>query len=526
MLSLGSEAKSETEHQQEQQKQENDKLAAPAFLVSSIRQIYKRKLGHTRRRSSGKETWSQSLETLKRQSDVKSLHSVVDGLASTMSDSLTDSNSATMLPSLINALPTGTEQGTYLSVDVGGSTLRIAVVELYGRASGVCPKIVASDTHPITAPIKALSGCCFFRWIATHIQALLKTAHRLDVHTPMGLSWSFPFAQLESVARGTILAMGKGYLVADEIAGQDLSDAFAASFRDLGLRISLTAIVNDTVASLLSHAYMNPRTRAAVILGTGVNASAYLHSSTLHNDGTTSMLVNTEMSLMGGDGVLPATKWDRYLDERVERPGFQPFETMVSGRYMGEVARLVICDLHARRDIFLFSSSSSTCLSSAMLTTPYAFETRLMAKIEGLYASKQGAAAKLVFERAAQVILSDAHFETVAQVLQAVSCRSANWIAASIMALVRNLGPLPSSSSSCSSSPTSTSSGVSPAQAVTIAYSGTVIEKYPGFKDRCQATLDYLGACSGSSGKEYALTLEPMVDGTLYGPAIASAMYV
>ena len=55
----------------------------------------------------------------------------------------------------------------------------------------------------------------------------------------------------------------------------------------------------------------------------------------------------------------------------------------------------------------------------------------------------------------------------------------------------------------------------------TIAYSGTVIEKYPYFKERCQSVLSYLGNIYGVTG----LTLDPALDGTLYGPAIASAMY-
>src|ERR1700712_2323774 len=38
---------------------------------------------------------------------------------------------ACMLPSYCHALPTGKEVGTYVSLDVGGSTLRIALIELH-----------------------------------------------------------------------------------------------------------------------------------------------------------------------------------------------------------------------------------------------------------------------------------------------------------------------------------------------------------------------------------------------------------
>ena len=84
-----------------------------------------------------------------------------------------------------------------------------------------------------------------------------------------------------------------------------------------------------------------------MILGTGVNSSALI------TDNGTSKLINTEMSLMGGDKILPQTEWDVLLDSRVEQPGFQPFETMVSGRYLGEVARLVIMEMNLLKKIHL-----------------------------------------------------------------------------------------------------------------------------------------------------------------------------
>ena len=55
------------------------------------------------------------------------------------------------------------------------------------------------------------------------------------------------------------------------------------------------------------------------------------------------MLVNTEWSMFGGKD-LPVTKYDRIVDQKSAMPGFQPFEQMVSGRYIGEIVRLVCMD--------------------------------------------------------------------------------------------------------------------------------------------------------------------------------------
>jgi len=40
-----------------------------------------------------------------------------------------------------------------------------------------------------------------------------------------------------------------------------------------GLNVKVTALVNDTVGTLISHAYNDPQTLVGVILGTGTNAA-------------------------------------------------------------------------------------------------------------------------------------------------------------------------------------------------------------------------------------------------------------
>lgn len=422
-----------------------------------------------------KDSYHQHFTELKAAAAPKVVSHVAHQLADTMRGALNDASTATMLPSLISTLPSGKEKGTYLSVDVGGSTLRIALVALKNRTAHIC----ASAIWPINASIKSLSRRKFFLWIGKHIRALLAQAN-ITFHLNMGLSWSFPIAQLECVAKGTILTMGKGYHVADQIAGRDLGDEFAFCFQQLGLDITLTAIVNDTIASLLSHSYVNPSTRAAVILGTGVNSAVVVGNS----------LINTEMSLMGED-IFPATKWDVYLDKHVERPGFQPFETKVSGRYLGEVARLVLVDLRATGQLGF--SLPKKWQSQYGLPTPF------MSELEGLfYTGKRRKALGLLSKEVGSV--SELDLAKVASVFLAVSDRAAAWMAASIVALGATVDP--------SSGP------------VTVAYSGTVLEKYSGFKERCERAVRDQGAAFGLD-----LRLEGALDGTLYGPAIASAMY-
>ena len=148
--------------------------------------------------------------------------------------------------------------------------------------------------------------------------------------------------------------MGKGFLAAHGLLGQDLGDVLQSACSRRGLNIRLNAIVNDSSATLLSKAYLDPTTRFALILGTGVNAAVHLpvdifsppkfgvRPSEWH-DSAKHVIVNTELSMFGA-GILPLTKWDELLLATHTNPTFQPLEHFVSGGYLGEIVRLILID--------------------------------------------------------------------------------------------------------------------------------------------------------------------------------------
>lgn len=50
---------------------------------------------------------------------------------------------------------------------------------------------------------------------------------------------------------------------------------------------------------------------------------------------------------------LPRTKYDTELDQASNKPGEQAFEKMISGKYLGELFRLVLCELIDEGILFL-----------------------------------------------------------------------------------------------------------------------------------------------------------------------------
>lgn len=99
-----------------------------------------------------------------------------------------------MLPSYNHQLPGGHEVGQYLAVDVGGSTLRIALVELRGRdAVGRESEIVRMSSFKIDNDIRNLEGMAFFDWMAERIRDMVsQNGQDPSRPMPMALAWSFP----------------------------------------------------------------------------------------------------------------------------------------------------------------------------------------------------------------------------------------------------------------------------------------------------------------------------------------------
>ena len=118
------------------------------------------------------------------------------------------------------------------------------------------------------------------------------------------------------------------------------------------LRLQICALMNDTEATLLSHAYENPSTRISLVWGTGINAALLLPQAGVSKekfrqrpkewlDATDTVVLNTEASMFGM-GILPTTQVDVELDALSDHPGFQPLEQLTGGRYIGEIVRLYL----------------------------------------------------------------------------------------------------------------------------------------------------------------------------------------
>jgi hexokinase len=424
-----------------------------------------------------------------------------------------------MLPSYQHSLPTGNERGDFLALDVGGSTFRIALMRLTGKTKSSHPSTTSTTpdtpckadalqvrrirTFPIDESIRRLLGEAFFDWIADRIGDMLHEYNHIhgtsNAHLSMGLAWSFPIDQT-SPRSGRLLPMGKGFLATHGVEGQDLATLIMRSCRAKNVNVEMRAIVNDSAATLLAQAYRDPSTRMSLILGTGTNAAVYLPISSLHPSkfgdrpdswfkNTTHVLVNTELSMLGGTS-LPRTRWDDTLNTAHPLPNFQPLEYLVTGRYLAEIFRLVL--LEAEESIPDFFPLPQTWRS-----TPYALDAAFLAVFEAdntptLSRSRAALIPHYSPGQPTQITTKDLAF--LRSLAQVVSHRAACYLGTALHALwvVR-----------CESE------GIVPGEdgsRVSVACAGSVVEKYPGYRERCQEVLDELSGgswvglgCAGES---------------------------
>lgn len=437
-----------------------------------------------------------------------------------------------MLPSYSHKLPTGDESGQYLALDVGGSTLRVAVVELSGRDDNGPQesKILRIRSFKITREIKDLEGAAFFDWMAARIAETLSTGmkqeHSPDQPLPMALAWSFPIEQT-SLGAGKLQAMGKGFMANKGLLGQDLGEIVTSACKREGLDVEVEAIINDSSACLLSQAYTRTTTRFGLILGTGTNIGAYLPIPLIGRkkfgtrpagwfDTATDVIVNTELGMFG-HGILPLTRWDRELLVGHPRPDFQPLEHLVSGMYLGEVARFALIEAIETTGIFGGIVPSS-------LNAPYSLGTDTISQIEGDN-TEELAEAKEIFStrHPSSHVPTTSDLSALRSLASFISTRSSAIIATCVYTLwdVRRESQQTYIATQPPSSPQRQAAEADLDVGKTmVAFNGSVIEQYPNYLTNCQRYIDEL--VEGNGGGE-GIELVPAKESSLLGAAVASA---
>mmetsp|Transcript_118 Transcript_118/g.274 ORF Transcript_118/g.274 Transcript_118/m.274 type:complete len:948 (+) Transcript_118:177-3020(+) len=282
-----------------------------------------------------------------------------------------------MLPSYVTRVPNGTEVGVYYALDLGGTNFRVTRFQFEGKG-----EVKLTDERKFTVPDELMRGDApeLFDFLAACVVSLDLVEEGPRYY---GFTFSFPVEQ-SAINVGKLLNWTKGFTTTGVI-GENVVELLDAALKRTGFEAKLVALINDTVGTLMSCAYTDPQTLIGVILGTGTNA-AYREKvenipklpEELRECGG-EMVINMEWGNFGSTGkMLPYSEVDTEIDNNSRNKGKQNFEKMISGMYLGEIARCCLYRLYDAGEIW---ASKETTVPED-LRVPYAFLTRYLSDVE------------------------------------------------------------------------------------------------------------------------------------------------
>ncbi|KAL7414909.1 hexokinase-domain-containing protein [Mrakia frigida] len=288
-----------------------------------------------------------------------------------------------MIPTYVFGYPTGKEVGDFIALDLGGTNLRVCFVTLQGGGKFE----ITQTKYRLTEEQKQEDGAALFDFCAQCVKSFIKEHFGIDEHSEdkkdlvLGFTFSYPCAQ-NKIDHGVLIRWTKGF-GNPNTEGRDVAKMFKDSLVKFNVPITFSALINDTTGALIASNYVDPATKIAVIFGTGCNA-AYMETvdnipkmKGLGLPDSQEMAINCEWGAFDSfeHTYLPRTKYDIIIDETSNKPHEQSFEKMIAGLYLGEVFRLVICELIDDGELFLGQNTYK-------IEIPFAFDTAFLSLME------------------------------------------------------------------------------------------------------------------------------------------------
>ncbi|XP_048474465.1 hexokinase-4 [Rhincodon typus] len=335
--------------------------------------------------------------------------------------------SVKMLPTYVRSTPDGSEVGDFLALDLGGTNFRVMLVKV-GEDENQSWKITTSNQR-----------------------------------------YSIPIAVMTGTAE-----MPKDWRVKEEASGRAKYGSTPAwvlrSSKEQDFEMDVVAMVNDTVATMISCYYEDHSCEVGMIVGTGCNACYMeeLKNVELVEGEEGRMCVNTEWGGFGDTGELKEFRleYDCIVDEMSNNPGYHLYEKIIGGKYMGELTRLVLLKLVNQN--LLFNGEASQ-----LLETQGSFETSFLSQVESDTGDQ-----KQIYNVLTKLGLlpSKADCDIVHLVCESVSTRAAHICAAGLAGVINRMWENKHKQT----------------MKITVGIDGSVYKLHPHFKHRFQKMVKEL----------------------------------
>jgi hexokinase len=271
------------------------------------------------------------------------LTSVRDAMSAAILDGLARPDREILaLPAYLHR-PTPGLSGRAVALDVGGTHMRAAEVELGSGGAARLLGAPAENNLMLQSTSRELSGDEFFEAQAEIVAAV---AQERDI--VVGYCFSYP-ATITPQREAVLIEWTKGIRIRG-VEGQPVGALLRDALRRHGKAVRPIPVLNDTVASLLAGATLAPQFARpiGVIVGTGTNMAGFFPVHAIAKLGMPdgwradeTMAVNLESGAFNPRAIL--TAWDAGLDAslRPEERNRHWFEKAVSGAYLPRLLRHV-----------------------------------------------------------------------------------------------------------------------------------------------------------------------------------------
>ncbi|XP_019587223.1 hexokinase-4 isoform X3 [Rhinolophus sinicus] len=369
-------------------------------------------------------------------------------------------------PEADTLLRVAAEVGDFLSLDLGGTNFRVMLVKVGEGEAGQWS--VKTKHQMYSIPEDAMTGTAemLFDYVSECISDFLEKHHMKHKKLPLGFTFSFPVRH-EDIDKGILLNWTKGFK-ASGAEGNNIVGLLRDAIKRRGdFEMEVVAMVNDTVATMISCYYEDRRCEVGMIVGTGCNACYMeeMHNVELVEGEEGRMCVNTEWGAFGDAGELDEflLEYDRMVDESSLNPGQQLYEKLIGGKYMGELVRLVLLKLVDENLLFHGEASEQ-------LRTRGAFETRFVSQVESDSGDR-----KQIYNILSRLGLrpSATDCDIVRRACESVSTRAAHMCAAGLAGVINRMRE-------------SRSEDV---MRITVGVDGSVYKLHPSFKERFHASV-------------------------------------
>ncbi|KAJ5532864.1 actin-like ATPase domain-containing protein [Penicillium frequentans] len=490
-------------------------------------------------------------------------------------------SSEQFFPTATTRLPTGHEKGRYLAVYLGLFYLRVAFIDLLGEEQ------VEKHSHvrrtlekawPIENRLRQDQADSLFSWIGDCIAEVIhddlaNSKEDTPSEITMGISFCFPIKQ-KLLNEAILMPTGKGFTLKSSLnLRQALLDGYECHTRRSDEdpaempakrqkkyclpKLKITVMTNDTIATFASLAYSvralpNTRVVMGLIVGAGCNSAVPMKFTDLQeakiqyirekDPDAEETIVSTEWTLRGASGPLEELKivnqWDAKLEAHSNRPGFQPLEYMVGGRYIGELVRIICYDWFHKTRTVPRSSLPVKLVEEYTLTTEF-----LSLVVASSYSDEQLAkelSQQLPAPESSDWQWTPEYAGNIRSIAAAVQDRSAALIAAATVGLLACTREIRLQDTESPDSPTPSTDQLQVAnqenlvpefgssqtgwqngpEELVVAVSGGVIQHYPHYKQTIQRYIDRLIISAGPQSGGKSIFLREASDGGIIGVGV------